>query len=104
KQHVIGCEDQDEHEKHEQIQIGEEAVVAAFVGHVAGGINVDEPAYAGDNEKHDHGELVDLQIEAGAEISGDDPGEVLLHPGNILRRQVRKFGDGFERGEERQAR
>ena len=44
-------EHQSEHEKDEQIQIGEEAVVALFVGHVAGGINVHEQADEGDDER-----------------------------------------------------
>ncbi len=70
------------------------------MGHVAGGVDVDEPANTGDDEEHDHREVVDLEIEAGAEISGHDPGEVLLHPGDILRRKMREFADGFERGEE----
>ena len=68
QQHVVRGEHQDEHEKHEQIQVGEEAVVAAFVRHVAGGIDVDEPADAGDDQQHDDGELIDLQIEARAEV------------------------------------
>src|SRR5713101_6531612 len=74
------------------------------MGHVAGGVDVDEPANTGDDEEHDHGEVVDLEIEPGAEISGHDPGEVLLHPGDILRRKMREFADGFERGEEGEAR
>ena len=73
EQHVVRGEDQDEHEEHEQIEVGEEAVVAALVRHVSGGINVDEPADAGDHQEHHDGELVDLQVEAGAEIAGDDP-------------------------------
>src|SRR6266403_1575086 len=102
EENVIGGEDQDEHEEHEQIEVGEKAVVAAFVGHVAGGVNVNEPADSGDYEEHDHGELVDLEVEAGAEISGDDPGEVLLDPGDIFWREVGEFADGFERGQERE--
>ena len=54
-------EDQSEHEEDEQIQIGEEAVVALFVRHVAGGINVHEQADEGDDAEHDDGELVNLQ-------------------------------------------
>ena len=45
----VGGEDQSEHEKDEQIQIGEEAVVAVFVRHVAGGINVNQQADEGDD-------------------------------------------------------
>src|SRR4029077_9079452 len=84
KQDVVGGHDEDEHEKHEEVQIGEEAVVAALVGHVASRIDVDEPADAGDHQEHHDGELIDLQIEAGAEIAGEDAGKVLLHPGNFF--------------------
>src|SRR5450631_3442155 len=103
KQNVVGGEDQDQHEEHEEIEIGEEAVVAALVGHVASGIDVDQPAYTGDDEKHYYRELINLQIETGAEGAGGDPGEELLHERDLLRRELRKFTDGFEGAGERQA-
>src|SRR5947209_3193009 len=76
---------------------------AAFASHVAGGVDVNQPADSGDYEEHDHGEVVDLEIEAGAEISGDDPGEVLLDPRDIFWSELREFADGFKRGQEREA-
>src|SRR4029077_12891524 len=36
---VVGGENENKHEEHEQVQVGEEAVVAAFVGHVSDGID-----------------------------------------------------------------
>jgi len=102
EEHVVGGENENEHEEHEEIEVGEEAVIAAFVGHVAGGVDVNEPADSGDDEEHDHGELVDLEVEAGAEISGDDPGEVLLDPGDIFGRELREFAHSLERGQERE--
>src|SRR5689334_1882091 len=76
QQNVIGGKHQNQHEEHEQIQVAEEAVVAAFVRHVAGGVDVNEEADPRHDQDHDHGELVHLEIEARAEISRDDPIEV----------------------------
>src|SRR5712671_2176772 len=103
EEHVIGGQDQDEHEEHKEIEVGEKAVVAAFVSHVAGGVDVDQPADPGDYEEHDHGEVVDLEVEAGAEISGDDPSEVLMDPGDIFWSKLREFADRFKCGQEREA-
>jgi cobalamin biosynthesis protein CobT len=41
EENVVCGEDQDEHEEHEEVEVGEEAVVAAFMRHVAGGVDVD---------------------------------------------------------------
>src|SRR5258707_15116180 len=43
KKDVVGGEDQDQHEEHEEIEEGEKAGESALVGHVAGGVDVDEP-------------------------------------------------------------
>ena len=51
KQEIVG-QHQREHGKHEQVQVAEETVVAAFVGHVADGIDVDQEADAGDYQNH----------------------------------------------------
>ena len=40
EKHIVRGQHQDQHEKHEQVQIGKEAVVTAFVGHVSGGVDV----------------------------------------------------------------
>jgi hypothetical protein len=106
EQHIVRGEDQNQHEEHEQIQVGEEAVVAAFMGHVTGRVDVNEEADAGDDEDHDHGELVHLQVEAGAKISGAcasrDPVEEWLFEGLAGLREVdEEFTDGFDGAEER---
>ncbi len=49
KQNVVGGEHQDQHEEHEEIQVAEEAVVAAFMRHVSGGVDVNEEPDAGDH-------------------------------------------------------
>src|SRR6267154_1306585 len=63
----------------QQARDGEDAENApAFVRHVSGGVDVDQESDAGDYQDHDDGELVHLEIEAGAEISGDNPIEKFL--------------------------
>ncbi len=52
KQQQIIRQHQDQHGEHEQVQIAEEAVVAALVGHVAAGIDVDQESHAGDYAEH----------------------------------------------------
>ena len=52
EQEVAG-EDQDGHEKEEEIEVAEVARVAGVVAHVADGVDVDEEADAGDDEQHD---------------------------------------------------
>src|SRR6202041_2325778 len=49
QEEVIG-EYQHQHGEHEEIQVAEEAVVAAFVRHVAGGVDVNQETDAGDDE------------------------------------------------------
>src|SRR5207249_5040761 len=69
QQHVIRRQHQDEHEKHEQVEVGKEAVVAAFMRHVSGRVNVNEPTDSGHHQHHHDRELVHLQIETSAEIA-----------------------------------
>ena len=68
EQQEIIREHQHQHGKHEEIQVAEEAVVAAFVRHVAGGVNVNQEADAGDDEDHNGGERVELEAPVGDEI------------------------------------
>ena len=102
EEHEIGGENENQHEEHEQIQVGEEAVVAAFVRHVARGIDVDQEADAGDDQHHHDGELVQLQIESRAEIAGDDPIEELLAERRLATGE--EFAHGFQRAGEGEAR
>ena len=48
---VVVGKDQREHGEHEEVQVSEEAVVAALMAHVARAVNVDERADAGDEEQ-----------------------------------------------------
>src|ERR1019366_6505046 len=79
--HVIRSQHQGQHEKHEQVEVREEAVVAFLVGHVAGGVDVDERTDAGDDHEHDHRELVDGEIPADVEFAALNPGEVVFVKG-----------------------
>src|ERR1700674_1534135 len=101
EQHVILSQHQDEHEEHEQVQIRKEAVVPALMHHVSGRVNVDQPADTRDNHEHHHGQLIHLKVEACAEITRSDPRKVLLYPGNLLRRELKKLTHRFERAEKR---
>ena len=99
-QHHVRGQHQRQHEKYEQVQVGKETVVAVFMRHVAGGINVHQQADESDHEQHDHGELIDLQREVNFENSRGNPGEVVADPGNLLRRKLREFANRFHGGEE----
>ena len=90
---------QREHEEDEKVQVAEEAVVAALVRHVAGGIDVHQRADEGDHQQHDDSELVDLQRETDAEASGGEPGEIILHPGNLIGGKPGEFADQLENRE-----
>ena len=66
---------------------------------------MDKEANTGDYEDHDDGELVHLEIKAGAEISGDDPVEKFFTESMaVLRVVIEEFADGFERAGERDSR
>src|SRR6516164_8850888 len=105
EQSVVGCQDQEQHEKHEQIHVREEAEVALFMRHVAGGVDVDEEANAGDNEQHNHGQMIDLQIEADGQILvGNDPvNKVFREWLMVLGVVIEEFANGLESAEKRQA-
>ena len=68
-------EDQDQHEEHEEVEVGEEAPVAFFMRHVADRVDVDEEADAGDDAEHDEGEVVDGEGEVDLEAGDGDPGD-----------------------------
>ena len=69
-QDIVVPQDQGEHGEHEEVEVSEEAVVAALVRHVAGGINVDEHADAGDEQQPDGGERIEQEAGIGVEWAG----------------------------------
>jgi hypothetical protein len=68
QQHVVVREDQRQHGEHEEVEVSEEAVVAAFVRHVSGGVDVDQHAYAGDEQQPDARERIEQ--ESGVDVEG----------------------------------
>ena len=86
KQHQVAVpQDERQHREHEQVQIGEEPVVAVLVGHVAGGIDVDEKSDARHNQDHDRRQRIQ-------EKTPIDP-----EPGHLTRRGMGQTGvDPFE--------
>jgi hypothetical protein len=76
-QEVLG-QHQSQHEKHEQIQIGEEAGISVLMRHVADRIYMDEGADAGDDQEHDGAEAVDGEIDTDVEGARLDPSEIVL--------------------------
>ncbi len=71
--------------------------------HVAGGIDVNQEADAGDHHQHDDGQLVELQVETDAQIVVcHDPVEEFLAEGNLAAGE--EFAHRFERAQERQSR
>ncbi len=52
-QQVVVGQDEDEHGEHEEVQVGEEAVVAAVAAHVADRVVVHEHADRADDDQHD---------------------------------------------------
>ena len=63
---IVG-EDQGQHGKHEQVHVAEETVVAAFVAHVADGVDVDEESDAGNDQNHDAGKRIEQIAPIGDE-------------------------------------
>ncbi len=100
---VVRRQHQREHEKHEQIEIGEESAIAGIVGHVTDGIEMDEPADAGHDEQHDQRELIDLQGEIRAQAPSLDPGKVGAQPGNLICAEAGELASHFEACQKREA-
>src|SRR5579872_3908969 len=74
-QQVIVGQHQRKHEEHEKVQVRKEPVEAAFMGHVANGIHVDQKTHAGHDQHHYRGKLVKIKAERRVEVPGHDPGE-----------------------------
>ena len=100
---VVRRQHQHQHEKHEQVEIGEKSAIAGVVLHVADGIEMDEPADAGHHEQHDQRELIDLQSEIRAQAPSLDPGEVRPQPGNLIGAEAGELATHFEARQKREA-
>ena len=70
---VITGQHQRQHEKHEQVQIAEEAVVAGIVPHVADRVDVNEESDASDHQQHDQRKLIEIKSKIRTEAGDADP-------------------------------
>src|ERR1700733_4282797 len=62
----VFCEHQRQHEEHEQVEVGEIAPVTLFMSHVADGVDMDQKANAGDDQKHDQRQGIEQEVKINA--------------------------------------
>src|SRR5258708_2031520 len=74
-QQVVVGQHQGEHEEHEEVQVGEESIEAAFMCHEADSVNVDEKSDARYHQHHDARQLVEIEAERYVERAGIEPVE-----------------------------
>jgi len=101
---VVAAEDQHQHRRHEQVQIGEVAPVPLLVRHVAGRVDVDQEAHECHHEQHHRRERV--QAEAGVDVQRPGGPDVIDPLERLRRIAVPEFpeaAEGDEQGEERRA-
>src|SRR4029453_11467980 len=67
-QHVVVRKNQSQHGKHEEVEVPEEAVIAALMRHVSGGINVDEQADTCNEEKPNGGKGIEEEPDFSLEF------------------------------------
>ena len=109
QQQVVVRQHQREHGEHEQVHVPEEAVVAAFVGHVADGVNVDQKSDSRDDQDHYGRERVEQESPVGLEVRRLAVGhveEAAGQPGvedrfKAMLRLRGQLQDGHQREEER---
>ena len=87
----VRAEHQHEHERGEQVQIGEVAreLAVDLVVHVRGRVDVDQRADAGDDEDHHRRQRIDAERERDVQIARRDPGVERLLDRPARRRQCR---------------
>src|SRR5437868_14875785 len=88
-----------QHHEHEEVQVSEEAVEASVAVHVAGGEDVYEEAYEGDEACVDSRKPVHRESEVRAEAADLNPSPEVTHHGR--RRVVRQSRAARARSEER---
>ena len=66
---IVVAQNESEHRPHKQVQVGEVALKAIFVGHIADGVDMDQGANEGDKEDHHRGQRVEHETERNAEVS-----------------------------------
>ena len=100
EQQVV-AQHQRQHREGEEVQVGEEPPVGVVVVHVAGGVEVDQPADAGDDEDHHGGERIGREGEVDVQRADVDPGEQIGNQVPLLRWQPGELEQHAERQDER---
>ena len=86
---VVG-QHQRQHEKHEQVEVGEEAIVAGIVPHVPDGVDVNQKADAGHDQQHDERKLIDVEGKIDNERTGANPMRQIEYVRCRRRREARR--------------
>ena len=84
QQHAV-AQNQRQHRRGEKIQVREEAPKRLVVVHIAGSINVDQPADAGDDANHDRRERIDQERHVNLERAEVDPGVKIVDQETFFR-------------------
>jgi len=87
----VVAEDERQHGEGEQVEIREEAPERRVVVHVAGGVEVDQPADAGDHQDHHRGERVDAEGDVDVQRPDAHPREEVGEQEAVLRREPREL-------------
>ena len=74
QQEQIIAEHEQQHGEDEQVHVAEKAAEVRVVGHVAGGIDVDQEANPGNDQNHHQREAVEIEIDAGVKAGHGHPG------------------------------
>ena len=69
----IAAFDEQQHREDEERHVAKEAALLVDLVHVAERVADDERADAGDDEHHEDGELIDVDLEAEVEVAGREP-------------------------------
>src|SRR5271170_2057346 len=79
---------QNQHRKHEQIQIPKKPVIPALVRHVSRGIHVNQESHSGDHQNHHRGKRINLKFPAGHEIRQPAVKHVIRDRGQPLEKHL----------------
>ena len=75
QQEVLAHHEQKHHED-EQVEVGEEAGLFGIIGHVPGRVDVNQPAYSGHDQGHQHGKRIEQERKVHAKTAERNPGLV----------------------------
>src|SRR5439155_552201 len=72
EQEVVG-QHQREHREHEQVEVQEEPAERGIVRHVAGGVDVDQEADPGHDQRHHRRQRIQHERDVGPEVADPEP-------------------------------